>query len=357
MQEKLLWNILSLWGINFNGTIPGIYGKLAKIIFIAIFHLSLLNITLCSIFSTIKEKTSIKACITYFLVTFHCFVMWSILFIRQKNIRNNLIQLQKYRTYFNITINKYFVFLINVISFIILLMTWGISVLPYTIGIVPANMSHWTYGRTFYGSRTISILMDVAYQIDTFCFPLIVSLSLSIVFYRWAELLCYYNKSLNQILSANICPENLDTLKVYFHLLKHLRTLNQVISSLSLLVISLSFEFIFIVMIDFTAVKGEKYYEIIPNFICGLGVFIFFTVSASSIPDNQKIIRITAGELIQEVSSSKSETKFLFLLKRIEDMPLVQICPFGMFNVTKSFILSAVGTIFTYELLLVNLNM
>ena len=75
------------------------------------------------------------------------------------------------------------------------------------------------------------------------------------------------------------------------------------------------------------------------------------------IPENLNKIRQTAREKINEQVFNLCAwiPQNIFLcLRRIETEKLVYISVFGALRLTKSFILSAVGSIFTYDLLIIN---
>ena len=86
-------------------------------------------------------------------------------------------------------------------------------------------------------------------------------------------------------------------------------------------------------------------------------LLVIYAVSSSMIPENLNEIKLTARKKINEhffgVIPPIPENA-CFCLMRLEREQIIYIDVFGVFRLTKSFILPAIGGILTYDLLIIN---
>lgn len=93
------------------------------------------------------------------------------------------------------------------------------------------------------------------------------------------------------------------------------------------------------------------------NISLGIVMFVSFTISSSKIPENLQEVRATVRDIVNGYGYSHTiSQQNLFYLKRIENEDIVYISVCGIFYVTRSYNFSALGLLFTYGLLLANLN-
>ena len=90
---------------------------------------------------------------------------------------------------------------------------------------------------------------------------------------------------------------------------------------------------------------------------CGMMMLLLYSVYSSMIPKNLHKIRVTAREKINDFvfdSDHSIPQNVMLCLRRIETENVIHITVCDMFSLTKSFILSAIGVIFTYDLLIIS---
>ncbi|GFQ83055.1 uncharacterized protein TNCT_193671 [Trichonephila clavata] len=98
--------------------------------------------------------------------------------------------------------------------------------------------------------------------------------------------------------------------------------------------------------------------ELVTNAYPGLVIVVSITVCSSSIPEYLSKIKITVGSLLDnEMFRNINKGKDLTLFKRIERKKVIYMSAYDMVYFKKSFLLSAFGVLFSYGLLVVNLNL
>lgn len=96
---------------------------------------------------------------------------------------------------------------------------------------------------------------------------------------------------------------------------------------------------------------------VIFTFISGITMLLMYSIFSSTIPEELSEIKLAAREIIDEHIFNpvpNMQQNILLYLKRIETGKVTYICVYGLFRLTKSFILSAIAMIFTYDLLIIN---
>ncbi|KAG8199640.1 hypothetical protein JTE90_009471 [Oedothorax gibbosus] len=85
--------------------------------------------------------------------------------------------------------------------------------------------------------------------------------------------------------------------------------------------------------------------------------FICLTLMSSRIPEELSEVKTIAGVLIQNHKvKTKQKNEVLFLLNRIEKSEIIHLTACGLMEFERSFILSALGNVLTYGLLVFNLK-
>ena len=93
------------------------------------------------------------------------------------------------------------------------------------------------------------------------------------------------------------------------------------------------------------------------NCTSSIVMLVMYSICSSMIPERLSEIRLTARKRINEhvfgLSPPISQDALRYL-KRIENENIMYVSVCGVFHLTRSFILSAIGAILTYDLLIIN---
>ena len=124
---------------------------------------------------------------------------------------------------------------------------------------------------------------------------------------------------------------------------------------------SLFFNDYFVGLYDFFLFKNDAICVSLANvvfaFIVSELMLVMYSFCSSMIADKMCKIKQTARETINEYNCGlipPLSQNVLLCLRRIETEKTIHISVYGTFRLTKSFILSAIGIIFTYDLLIIN---
>ncbi|GFT52980.1 uncharacterized protein NPIL_616641 [Nephila pilipes] len=101
----------------------------------------------------------------------------------------------------------------------------------------------------------------------------------------------------------------------------------------------------------------ELIFELCSNGSTGLLMMFFLTTCCSRIPDYMLRIKTKAKVLMDnQVLLGLEGSKNMYLLNRIAEKDTIYLSAGGLLDFKRSFIFSTFGTIFTYGLLILNLN-
>ena len=157
--------------------------------------------------------------------------------------------------------------------------------------------------------------------------------------------------------------KNLEILKLFFDITNAVRSLNKQFKNVSFFIIFYGLEGIFTVFLRLSLDKFQNYdygYAIIViyHIICSILIVFSYTVCGSSISENMMKVKKTARKFLNDYTYGHfASQQNLYYLKRIESEEVVYLSVCGLFCLTKDFLLSALGAIFTYGLLIINLNL
>lgn len=210
--------------------------------------------------------------------------------------------------------------------------------------------------RTF-----IHFIGNTAYYIIFMQYPSVVALYMCLLISICGKFLIEYKRQLKTSkLDAMLVHSTYTVTSEYFKILKTLRHLKSLLS-VPLCLITASSYFNLYTALDYV-LRKKGYIDIYVietynNAFIGSATIILLTICSSKIPEFQSEIKVTAGILIQRY---KLETiysnKVLFDLDRIEKSEIISLTACGLFYFKRSFLLSAYASLFTYGLLIVNLN-
>ncbi|GBO19144.1 hypothetical protein AVEN_166038-1 [Araneus ventricosus] len=97
--------------------------------------------------------------------------------------------------------------------------------------------------------------------------------------------------------------------------------------------------------------------ELVVNTFTGIGIILFLIICSSKIPENMLKIKETASLLIDKYQLNiMNRGKAISVLDRLEKKNVIYLSACGMIDFKKSLLLTAFGSLFTYGLLILNLN-
>lgn len=356
-KDILLWRILAILGINISEYKLGPCEKHLTIPILFVFALLLLHSSSAIIYLMIKDN--FVGGITVVLQNLQVFLVWYILTIKQTHIRDTLKTLYKYRHKY--VKDKSKSDKIRSVLIVTILLPFVIACL-HVIFVSDKTewVNYWLLDYTVPGSffNTAIFIYGVSTHYICITFIIFFTISLSMVYYRWGEILESYSKSLERRWKKEPMKIKVEYLKEYFRIVNSLQKTNKTMKYLSLLIISYSLEIIFSSL--HLAIKHDKMHEfafsceVIFNFICGLVMLLTYTLSSSVIPEQMHEIKKAAKKYINTYGNNIDSQDVLFYLHRIENEDIVYISAGGMFELTRGFILTAIGTTLTYDLLIIN---
>ena len=359
-EDNFIWKILSVVGISISGYCLKPYEK----------YLSYVIVTVCSFFLVYWIFVGLHLFLTGSITNVGFIVLifmpielslfWYFLYVRKGSISLSTQQVYDYRnSYRRYTSQSHS---LKLFVFALFLLPGALSLLRSVLDADEIKL--WTFGYKVHNK--IAVVMFTFYFTFMYYFcntiVILVTLSLSIIFYRCREILIEYNNLLNIYLRQKRIRENIAFLKKFFNLIKILQNLDQALSFISFILIFYGLEMIFVVFMNLLVFKAEVHQIVYItdatfNFVNGFFIIIIYTLSSSFIPEKITEIRKTAKDFIIEYNDRPLNFRnTIFYLKRIEKEDIVYIRAFGMFSISRQLILSAVGVTVTYGLLIINFN-
>ncbi|KAG8191708.1 hypothetical protein JTE90_008773 [Oedothorax gibbosus] len=108
-------------------------------------------------------------------------------------------------------------------------------------------------------------------------------------------------------------------------------------------------------------VAPEIAVEITAYSLTGIIILFSLTLCGSKIPETMSKIKETAGKLLVRNAKYKLQyglgNEAIYLLRRVEKNQIIHLSACGMVKIKKSYLLSAIGGLFTYGLLILNFKM
>lgn len=169
----------------------------------------------------------------------------------------------------------------------------------------------WSYGYKIQSEiirPVFSFYVVFGFYSCTTCIAL-VAFSLSIMFYKWGEVLNRYNKLLCIRLKQGKINEKIDFLKEFFHIVKILHKLDQALSYTSFIIIFYGLEMIFLVFSHIVLRKdniseASFVVDLTFNGVFGFLLLMVYSLSSCMIPEKLTQIRKTAKYCITQYGDS-----------------------------------------------------
>lgn len=302
------------------------------------------------------------ACLFTFVI-----LIWFSLLQRKSEISYILRELYLYEEEYLIS-NTLVISFANCITISVILLPIFLCILIQTSG-TPEEIASYVSCFAIFGfkidnkdfARFLSVFMNIAYY-TLLNLPLLLMFALCTIICRWAAVLENYNKLMQFQVFPMRNKKSKAILTEYYSIINVLTKLKQTLSFPSFLINAFSLVSIFVSIYYINMFKESIFSRTVTSintlytFTNGIIILLAYTLCSSKIPENLSEVKKTAKKLIFE-QGSKFPTcvdPILFSLKEIEREDILYLDVWGMFNITRGFILSAIGATLTYDLLILN---
>lgn len=361
LQDKFLWKFLTIIGVRISGYKLKPCEKYISSFVITLGSVSMVHWISSTLFYTSTNGVIIREFV-YLLMPFQIILIWYFLNAQRGEFCDIRKELYSYRNRYIKNNNR--TYYVELFLMVMILVPGVISLI---VAVSDEKVSRiWSYGYKMQDE----ILAYMLSSYVTFMYYswniiiILVAFSLSIIFYRWGEVLNKYNELLDVYFKQGKINGRIDFLKEFFYIVKIIQNLDQAVAYPSFIIIWYSLELIFIMLyrvlvFKYGLFKIEFIIEVTFSGVCGFFVVVIYSLSSSTIPEKLAEIRKTAKYCIIQCGDDKNShihRNVTFYLKRIEKEDIVYITGCRMFSITRQFILSAIGMTLTYDLLIINLK-
>lgn len=361
MEDKILWSILALTGLNVGMFKHGILKTLAQISAI-MFQLGAIHFLCIGIYSNIYLFYEVKINFAYMFSTLLSFSLWYTLFFKRRSILYLLIQVKKYRNVLGITPNGKRLW-INVLLIIISALLFIItSIRAFRSGDIEFE-TVWTYGYKAEDNVINHIIIFVGSfycHVLLFYMPSLTTLIFCTIQYRCAEMLTFFNEKLKKSLTQQNSPETIYLIQIYFNITDILNMLNDSLSiPLFVLVLGNCFRFFSVMTLWYLKrnLIFSEVTEFVGNFIAAGVAILALAVCGAQNPEKMRDIKITTEKYINTYGGHYyTRPKILFHMKRIEKKEIIYVTACGVITFERRLALSLFGCMFTYGLLVINIQ-
>ena len=359
ISDKLFHNLLSLIGIYGDRCKPCV--KIISMFIIFLYHTSMIFYLVASCKFILYKNFKIG--LTFLFLGLNSTFIWSTLFMKRKKILALILKMYYFRKQCNIRSASLFFDRLIITTMILVLFT--LSEVQFLMATYDSKnvQEFWTLQLKI--SEGIPLIMfniitGLLYFVG-FSFPIVMTFIFSVMLSKCTEILQFYSKSLQtQILGTS----NNELTKLFTDFLQMKKVVSEMIEVTNftlLLIVVYSLFIIFASIYNIMQFKDAVTYAVLLDtlfsFLSGITILLMCSISSSMIPESLSEIRQIARERINEhvLSIVPSISKnALLCLRRIETEKIIYVSVYGLFRLTKSFILSATGMIFTYDLLIIN---
>ena len=357
IADKTLENFLVIIGIRVYTCETRI--KILSCLIITLYHVSVIYMIIAScnwVFSY-----SLKDGILNLSLTICSILIWCTLFTKRKNLSTMIKKLFKYRKRYNIRSNiSCFVHMLGATVILLIFILFQTQDILYDTNPI-YGLEYWVLNFKISEGRLriFCIILKNLLNFFRVCFPLYITFILSIMLLKWAEVLECINKFLqNSSFSINKCG-NIEHFADFIKIVKVLRKMIEHLNYPLFFLVVYSFYMIFKSLYNLMWLKNVLNYTIVVdniiNCTSSIVMLVMYSVCSSMIPEGLSEIRLSACKRINEhvfgLSPPISQDALCYL-KRIEMENIIYVSVCGMFRLTRSFILSAIGAILTYDNLL-----
>lgn len=307
---------------------------------------------------------SFKDSLTYVLSPISSCILWYFAYSRKRAISNVVMEIYRYRKgYFSS--NKTIHCTIITLTIIQPALDIFLYVITHFTMDFETGLDFWAFGYKINNKLFFRLLLFYAKFADfAFCagFIFYLTICICLLFRRCSDILSEYKKFFVFLLQKDRAKTDSSYLSDYFCVVKLLLKLSKTFSHISFLIIAhyltSIFSSILIMSTDIMYLKENPFYfvTILYYTIRNIVAIVAFTVCSSLIPEHLIEIKTLVKCFLNCYPYNDHVSKRnLFYLKRIENQDIVHISACGLLYVSRSFILSAIGLMLTYGLIIFNL--
>ncbi|GFY70658.1 uncharacterized protein TNIN_321081 [Trichonephila inaurata madagascariensis] len=205
----------------------------------------------------------------------------------------------------------------------------------------------------------VTVTLMIEYMLFTVYmeYPLLFATCMCAVVHIYELYLLHLNNDLKEKNAINLSAKLSNILNDYNNIEEKIRLLSDTLSTSLFIILLISFCNLFTILAYCLTNVIPRFllYELCANGFISLIIIYSVTIYCSAIPENMLKIKKTAVKLIDDCVLSELENrKCLTFLERIANKDIIYISAGGVLDFKKSFLLSALGTILTYGLLILN---
>lgn len=359
-KDKILWYVLALIGINISKFQLGTRNRCLSVTVQCVLSLLMINWFSAGIVCSVTN--SMMAGFFHTSLSGFTGLMWYFLKKKKNVIAKIIMQLNEYQNRYDaaVSIDSYFITIGTIL--LILLPLIAPLVVYFTIEFDASVIQFFTYGYKLSNNILKSFFMFYSVIMYSTCCNIfvLITVSLSLIFYKFTKLLKSFNKSLQLNFVTIEHHGNIELFTDFFAVLKLLQKLNHVLAYPSFLIVVYGLQIIFtsfflvLSMRETLALHTLISLQLAFNFVCGTFLITIYTICCSMVPDVLNDIKDSAQDILNKygINYFLSEDDS-FYLKEIEKEDALHISACGMFHFTRSFILTAIGFTFTYAMLII----
>ena len=359
--DDYLWRILAIIGLNFLNSKLGLKEKICRFLLMISFAVSVSFYSM--IISSIFLKQRYKLATVSSSLGSYPILMWYIAYSKKKTIQQVVFRVYQQRNYGNASKKSKTCIVVFLVFF-----TVAIPCVSYISAIEKKSKVFDEALKIIFGLKIKSntwkslfmFFLSFAHSLLFYGFPFYLTICIGTLFHRCSEMLSDYKIFLRtQLYASNVSVRNLVE---FFYIVNLLRKLNNAFTHLLFFIILYHLQAIFIKVLiacrEGLTEKSMGEIVIVLYFgICNIVLFVYLTICSSLIPENLMKIKTFVKNFLNIFSGSGFVSKQnLFYLKRIENEDIVHISVCRMFVVIQKDILSALGIMLTYGLLIINLE-
>ncbi|GFQ93787.1 uncharacterized protein TNCT_655181 [Trichonephila clavata] len=232
-----------------------------------------------------------------------------------------------------------------------------------TIGYKEKKISRfWTFGYMTQDPKH-RILMDIAFLYIYFTvyleYPCLIAFSLYVLIRNYGQFLLKISESIRNTTPITATEQYVNILSDYNSVEKKIHLLKGTLLTPLLLILSVCFCNLYTTL-SFAIHWQPSLQHILvtcSNVCTGIVIIFSLTLISDRIPEYMSEIKTTTGFLIDNYNHhSLKELETIVVLKKFKKKEVVYLTAGGVVYLKRSFILSAFGALFTYGLLVMNLN-
>ncbi|GFQ83073.1 uncharacterized protein TNCT_193751 [Trichonephila clavata] len=232
-----------------------------------------------------------------------------------------------------------------------------------TIGYKEKKISRfWTFGYVTQDPKH-RILMDIAFLYIYFTvyleYPCLIAFSLYVLIRNYGKFLLKISESLRNTTPITATEQYVNIFSDYNSVEKKIHLLKGTLLTPLLLILSVCFCNLYTTL-SFAIHWQPSLQHILvtcSNVCTGIVIIFSLTLISDRIPEYISEIKTTTGFLIDNYNHHRlKELETIVVLKKFKKKEVVYLTAGGVVYLKRSFILSAFGALFTYGLLVMNLN-